>query len=139
MTNEKIVNYANYVSKVVGTSDPFIIASKLGINVLYKQYNKSVKGYYRKVFDKLYIIINSNFSKNAQRIICAHELGHALLHTDFYEPLISKHFEDCVLDKMEQQANMFAAALVFDQSKLRIEISQMNSFLIKSIFDANLY
>ena len=138
MKNKRIVNYAREIAGITGTRDPFEIASRLGINVEFRQYSKSVKGYCRKIFDRLYIIINSNYCKKSQKVICAHELGHAILHTDFSEVVSSMSFEDHDRDGMEYEANLFAAALLLNQKDLATDISQLSNYVLKGIFDANM-
>ncbi len=63
---------------------------------------------------KKYIFINSELSEFEQRVVCAHELGHAILHS-------SKKFE-FMLDRtslirksrVEEEANLFASWLLFN-------------------------
>jgi len=123
---------------MLSTADPFEIAESLGMSVEYRQYGKSVKGYFRKIFDRVFIVINSNYCGRSQRIICAHELGHALLHTDIPDRVTSMSFEDCNPDGFEHEANIFAAALLIDEEKLSCSISDMSNYIIKGIFDINM-
>ena len=138
MINKRIVVCAGEITGIVGTKDPFRIAEKLGINVEFRRYGKSVKGYYRKIYNKLYIIINSNYCKKSQKIICAHELGHAILHTDFSETVRSMAFEDYDRDGMEHEANLFAAAILLDQDELACDLSEMSNYILMGIFEANM-
>lgn len=138
MGYEGIVENARKIIKTFGTRDPFIIAEKLGIQIEYRTYGKGVKGYCTKVYDRLHIVINSRFDKKAQNIICAHELGHALLHINVLNPIFSASFEGDQKDAIEHEANIFAAALLLDEDTLNIKISSMSNYLIKGIFNANL-
>lgn len=63
-----------------GTRDPFQIAERLGINVLYCDGFGSLKGMYRVIKRNRYIFLNKDLGERMQRIVCAHELGHDQLH-----------------------------------------------------------
>ncbi|MFR2840661.1 MAG: ImmA/IrrE family metallo-endopeptidase [Zhenhengia sp.] len=63
------------------TRDPKRIAKDLNIHVRYLPY-ETTKGYFIKIKGNKFIIINSNLDEVTQTIVLAHELGHALLHSD---------------------------------------------------------
>lgn len=138
MTNEEIMGYVDNLCKILRTKDPFEIAERLGIKVEFRCYNKTIKGYYHKVFEKCYIIINSVFSNRAQKIICAHELGHALLHTGLHSQIEAKSFEFSDISEAEYEANFFAAVLLLDQEQLNVKLTNLSSYLIKSILKQNI-
>ena len=138
MEKKEIVKYAGEIRDYFGTSDPFRIAAQLGITVEFRRYSQAVKGYYRKIFEKLYIIINENYSCKSQKIICAHELGHALLHTDFTEKVASLSFEDYDADGLELEANLFAAALLIDQELLSSNLASLDNYILRGIFEENM-
>lgn len=77
------------------------------INGLY-QYHKGVK----------FIYINSNLSIEKQTVVCAHELGHALLHTKI-NVCFFKENTFFSTSKFEVQANMFAAELLLPDSLIQ--------------------
>ncbi|SKA89091.1 protein of unknown function [Clostridium sp. USBA 49] len=138
MGYERIVKNANEIIQTFGTKDPFIISEKLGIPIIYREYGSAIKGYCIKIFDKLHIVINSNFNLKAQKIICAHELGHALLHTEFLHPIFTASFDEGGNSELEHEANIFALALLLDEKSLNIKISDMSNYLIMGIFNDNL-
>lgn len=138
MGYERIVENAYCIREIFGTRDPFKIANELGILVEYHKYDKGIRGYCTKVFDKLFIVINSIYNDKAQRIICAHELGHAILHSEHLKPVFSAAFEGYEKDKLEYEANIFAAALLLDQDSLNTKISTMSNYALMSIFNENL-
>ena len=70
---------------------------------------QSCKGFFLVSSRCKLIVINSDLPESIQRIIIAHELGHAVLHSDsaisaFHEFAM---FDDT--DRMEYEANVFAA------------------------------
>jgi Zn-dependent peptidase ImmA (M78 family) len=134
MDKKEIVSLAKCIREVFNTNDPFNISKLLGIKVEYREYSRAVKGYYRKVFDDVYIVINKNYSLKEQKIICAHELGHALLHTDVAQHIIDEYYNGGDISVLEHEANIFALSLLLDE-ELDIEISSMSNYLIQNIFN----
>ncbi len=103
--------------KKYGTRDPFLLASCLNLNVKFLEYSDNTKGYYIKVKKNKFIIINSNLTEDEKRVVLAHEIGHAVMHS-------SKeiHFlrENTLFPKgrHENEANKFAAELLIDLNSI---------------------
>lgn len=103
--------------KKYGTRDPFLLASCLNLNVKFLEYSDNTKGYYIKVGKNKFIIINSNLTEEEKRVVLAHEIGHAVMHS-------SKeiHFlrENTLFPKgrHENEANKFAADLLIDLNSI---------------------
>lgn len=135
MNNESIIETVNNLIKIFETRDPFIIAEKIGINLKFRIYGKNIKGYCNNADGQVNIIINSTYDKQAQKIICAHELGHAFLHVDQFDSVFSVPFKKYKIDRVEHEANIFAAALLLNENDLDIEISKMSNYLIMEIFN----
>ncbi|MGN1081684.1 MAG: ImmA/IrrE family metallo-endopeptidase [Acutalibacteraceae bacterium] len=110
----------NKIKKLVesfGTNNPFIIAEKLGITVLYSELPDCTKGVCYTVEGHRIILINSSLDDCCSRSVCAHELGHALLHPDMnLRFLVNDTFFS--EGKLEKEADMFAAELLIDESEL---------------------
>jgi len=104
------LHLAREVVKVCGTNDPFIVADYLGIEVCYENLPSHIGGFFTRIFDSAYIVVNSEKPRAWQRAIAAHELGHALLHTQDHAFLATLNF--ATHSKVERQANQFAAALL---------------------------
>jgi Zn-dependent peptidase ImmA (M78 family) len=92
------------------TNDPFTIADLRGINVLDCPM-KSTFGYYTKYRRVQNIILNSNMPEELRRFVCAHELGHAICHTDLNTQWLKENTLFSV-DKVERQASSFAVELL---------------------------
>jgi Zn-dependent peptidase ImmA (M78 family) len=138
MNNESIIETVNNLIKIFGTRDPFLIAEKIGINLQFRVYSQNIKGYCNNANGNINIIINSTCDKAAQKIICAHELGHAILHVDHFDSVFSVPFKKYKIDRFEHEANIFAAALLLKKEDLEIEISKMSNYLIMGIFNSYL-
>lgn len=112
---QKIYTKALELVKKFGTRDPFEIAENLGITIMFREDFKNLKGMYKVILRNRYIFINSNLEPSMQALVCAHELGHDLLHRVF---LKSSVFQEFVLydmkSKPEYEANIFASELLLD-------------------------
>lgn len=93
-------------------SDPFRLCEMMGIKLIYQSLGRdanSCKGFFLESKRIQTITINSDLPHIIQKIIVAHELGHAVLHRRngihaFHEVTL---FDDSSL--MEKDANLFAA------------------------------
>lgn len=97
------------------TNDPFEIADIYNIHVSIEPLPAHIGGFYTLIFDYAYIVINSNKTFEWQKAICAHELGHALLHNQDHAFLAMNDF--VTQSKLEREANIFAATLLLDNEK----------------------
>ena len=92
-TNESITRRAMQLQRRFETRDPFRIAQQLGIDVIYTDRLKRLKGMYRVIKRNRFIILNSKNSGHMNRIVCAHELGHDQLHRRFDKEQAIKELE----------------------------------------------
>lgn len=99
-----------------GTSCPFKLSKIFKIGILYEDLG-TMMGYYSKDYRFKFIHINQNLPSRKQRFVCAHELGHALLHPDVNTPFLTQHtlFSK---SKVERQANAFAVELLMPDDLL---------------------
>ena len=102
------------------TRDPFVIAERLGIEVVFRNDFKRQKGAFKLILRQAFIFINANLSPYMQRMVCAHELGHAILHRNLGKSKMGLvEFE--ILDinsAAELEANLFAGELLLDEEEL---------------------
>ena len=84
MDAKDIKNFAEELKDYFHTNDPFALAEIFGIKVIInRMMSRDRKAYTIKTGDyPTCIIINGRYSGNSQIVLCAHELGHALLHND---------------------------------------------------------
>lgn len=102
--------------KKYGTRDPYKICKYLKIEIFYMDLG-NIKGIYKKTLTNKFIVINENLSEFFQKVVLAHELGHAILH-DSKE---IQALKDCDLfpkyvNYIEKEANIFAAELLYDEN-----------------------
>ncbi len=100
------------------TRDPFFICERLGVNVRYKDLG-SIKGIYTFYKRNRFIVVNSLLCDDEKKIVCAHELGHDLLHRNMAKNahLYDAHLNDLSL-KPEFEANVFAAELLISDDSV---------------------
>lgn len=110
------------------TNDPFKIAEKIGINVIYGEFERKIKGVYISNENEVIIAINSIFNKNKQKIILAHELGHHFLHNENFNLLRSRDlFPKYSIEEI--QANKFASELLIYNADTDSDyIKSLNSY-----------
>ena len=112
------------VSKLIkkfNTRDPFSIAKQLDIQLLFAELS-SYYGCYIYLKRHRCIIINNQLSPQLQRLVMAHELGHAILHKK-----VNCYFmrNKTLLNTtvFEREANTFSAYLLISDD----EIEQCNT------------
>lgn len=114
-----IKNKAEKLISNFKTNNPFKIIENYKNILVYKMPLKgNVRGLYQYQKGVKFIFINDNLSEPAQNMVCAHELGHAVLHTR----LNVCFFRDNTLfipNKFEVQANRFAAELLLPDELIR--------------------
>ena len=98
--------------------DPFRAAREKGISVLFRNDFTRQKGAYTAVAGQQFIFISGRISDEMQRIVCAHELGHALLHKNTRGLFLEFALFDTA-DRLEYEANIFAADFLLDDDEIR--------------------
>ena len=142
MKNAKeIISLARGIKQTWKTNDPYKIAKHLGIVVLHR--DNCIKDFTAQTvkFDgyPTIISINNAYTDFSKKVLCAHELGHALLHEDSLN-----HFATTsknVTTNVEHEANLFAIALLTDPNindTLDVPLSSMNNYLLKTIMEHNI-
>ncbi|PES11553.1 hypothetical protein CN501_19355 [Bacillus cereus] len=112
-----IKNTVQQLCKKHNTKDPFELAQRLNINIFFHDLHEEINGFYKYEKRNKFIAINSNLSSTMQRTVCAHELGHAVLHPNANTPFLRKNTLLSV-DKLEIEANTFAALLLIDENSI---------------------
>ena len=116
-----------------GTFNPFEIAENKGI-VIQMEPLGTIRGYYSKALRTKFIHINCDLDEYQQKFTCAHELGHALLHPDLSTPFLRESTLFSV-DKLEVEANRFAACLCYPPNLLAEEYDGCTTAQIAEILN----
>lgn len=106
-----IKKFANKLAAAHDTRNPFRIASENHIHILYEELGENL-GYFSQLFRIKTIRINGHADPFLYPFICAHELGHALLHPHAGAHAFNRNsfIANC---KIEKEANQFAVELLF--------------------------
>ncbi len=114
-------NYREKVKSLVRkfkTRDPFTIAKELGIIIKFKYLSDDYpKGMFTKILRRKFIVLNMSkiLNENELRVVIAHELGHAVLHSSDTAFFLHDH-TFYSRGRFEKEANYFAAELLIDLS-----------------------
>ena len=113
-----IYDLVNSTIKEHGTRDPFELCRCLGV-VCSIDYLGSLSGLFTYIDDSPVIIISRDLGREEARLACAHELGHYFLHSAIAKEQVLKEFEIFNMkDKVEYDANIFAAHLLIDDDEV---------------------
>lgn len=134
MRQDEIIQLVKSIKKQYNTN-PIEICKKIGIQINYTNLKPNMYPAYTIVGKRTIIRLNSHFTLNSQKVLCAHELGHALMHKD----KIINHFNDDHNGIYEYEANLFSVALLFDEKDFEIDIRKMDNYLLKSLLDLNIH
>lgn len=116
-----------------GTNNLFEICRKLKIEVKFAELG-NVKGFYNCILRNKYIVLNQNLTGICLQVVLAHELGHALLHSDRCTRFMMDYTKIIRTAKQEREANEFAAYLL--EGILREErIPEEELFLKREILE----
>lgn len=99
------------------TRDPFRLADALGYVVI-RTPLRGIRGFYQHIKRCQIIYIDSALDDAAARFVCAHELGHSLLHRGYNRIFMDAHTY-FPTKKYEIEANKFAVDLLFEDDDLR--------------------
>ena len=114
---ERIEKLVRYCTTKFGTNDPYLIAEYLGIHVMQAPLG-NIPGMYKYIEHSKWIFINNeNGNMDENKIVMAHELGHALMHWKENCCFMSHHTL-LLTSKIERHANLFAAVLLINDELL---------------------
>lgn len=99
------------------TRDPFELCDAMDIRIRYMDLGNSIKAFYFYQSRIKNIVINIHADPHARHILCAHELGHSVLHGEL---AAMRGFQELelfdYLVPTEYEANLFAAELLIDDA-----------------------
>ena len=106
----EIKEYALKIAEKHATTNPFEIARRKNIIVLFEDLGNTL-GFYNTYKRFKFIHINNQINETTQQFVCAHELGHAVLHPKANTPFLRNQTFFSV-DRLEIEANTFAVELL---------------------------
>jgi Zn-dependent peptidase ImmA (M78 family) len=122
--------------------DIFMICEKEGLKVEYFKSERNSKEYeidgafFRK---ENKILINSTRPAKQVAFILAHELGHAVMHTDVERDILLRNGKSSSADYLEKKANKFAACLLMPEHMIKQEMDKWGLSSTHTPILANLF
>ena len=113
----RIIEAAEAVLKEYGGRDIFETAENSGAKVWQRSLG-SLKGFYICENQSRYIVINEALDDTLKKVVCAHELGHDMLHRELSAGGIRENTLFLDSNKTEREANLFAACVLISDSEL---------------------
>ncbi|MBG9616184.1 ImmA/IrrE family metallo-endopeptidase [Bacillus cereus] len=114
--NNNIKKQVQDLIKEHGTNNPFKIAKHRNIELIFEDL-QHIYGYYLYCRRVQIIHINCTLKEFIQKYVCAHELGHAVRHTDDNTAFLSQNTLFST-DKFEIEANTFAVELLLPDDEI---------------------
>lgn len=101
------------------TRDPFRIAEDNGVFIRFCDEFNVLKGMYKIIKRNRFIFINSNLPEYLQKIVCAHEMGHDILHRHLAKSVALQEFMLYdMTSRPEYEANMVAADILLNDDEV---------------------
>lgn len=108
---------ADALAQKFGTRDPFRIAEELGI-IIIRTPLTGIRGFYQFIKRCKIIYLDSGLDEYTERFVCAHELGHAVLHRN-HNRIFLDTCTSLKSSRYEREADRFAVDLLYDDDDLR--------------------
>lgn len=104
---------ARKIIQITGTRDPFEICDRLDILVIKCVLPPNINGFYNRIGDYRIIYINDSIPYWQEKVVCGHELGHAIMHEEYNFIFM---IQNCILPmaKFEKEADLFCAEILID-------------------------
>lgn len=131
MLYDSVCGAVEKIRRTTESSDPIRVCKEKGILVLPQSLGlevDAIKGFYYTRRRIKTITVNSDLPSVMQRIIVAHELGHACLHADSG---INEFHDIGLFDESsikEKEANLFAAEFLLDDDEVLDVLNGDNTF-----------
>ncbi|MDT2436436.1 ImmA/IrrE family metallo-endopeptidase [Enterococcus avium] len=118
MRRNEIRKKLNSLIKKYGTTDPFTLCDKLGIDLDFDDLEDGIMGY-RVVFYRIpCIVLSNNNTDEENKDTCAHELGHHVCGHDTNVEKLKRSNRGFVSFGVEYEANSFMVDLLLINANL---------------------
>ena len=116
---------ADKLAKRFFTRDPFVLARAMD-RIVVERPLRGVRGYYQHMEKCHMIFVSDKLSGFERQFVCAHELGHSILHADINAIFFDGHTH-FVKEKYETEADRFALDLIMPDDRFS-EYMGMSSY-----------
>ena len=124
--SEEIYHKAGKLLHRCKTRDALQIARELGIYLHFVGEFRNLLGMYTYQQKERHILLNANLDEFLMQMVCAHEIGHDILHRDKAKGnrVLSEFVLFDMRTAVEYEANAFAAHLLIDNDELTDYLQQ---------------
>lgn len=129
LSTDYIIRAVEKLERRYGTRDPYELCGSLGIHIRKMDLKKKLKGFFFYQSRIANIVIDSNVNEVLERILIAHELGHAVLHKEIAMMVGFQEME--VFDSTsttEDEANLFSAELLLTDEEVLEQLEERSFF-----------
>lgn len=124
-TTAEIVKIVNKLIDRCGTRDPYKVAKELGINIIYRDFEKQ-RGAYKVILKNRFVFLKNGMHPVVEQIVLWHEIGHDVLHRQ--EAVAVGGFKEFNIfdmreNRMEYEANIFASQASLPDDTIRKAVS----------------
>ncbi len=123
---QRIIDASEEVLRDFGGKSIFRTAENSGAKVWLRPLG-TLKGFYLFEGGCRYIVINEELDSVTKAVVCAHELGHDMLHRELSDSGIREATLFLANNKTEREANLFAANILISDSDILEELPYHNS------------
>lgn len=127
-----VKEHVSIIKRKANTGDVFELIDYFNINVIETDLGSSTLGMYRYIKRNKFIFLNNDLEHYQKKFVLAHELGHAILHSDLNCFFLEKKTL-YLKNKFEIEANKFAVELLVSDNDLKelegYTIEQMSAIL----------
>lgn len=119
MTLQKIYRLGEELVADANSRNPFQIADEIGLQIQMVKDFTVLKGVYMILHEVPWAFINDNLDEQLKRIVCAHEIGHHVLHQDLVRQTMLQEFS--LFDRQnrpEYEANVLAAEVLLPDTEV---------------------
>lgn len=119
-TTAEIVKKANKIVADCDTRDPYKAAKELGIQLLYRDFDKQ-RGAYKVIMRNRFVFLKTDMHPVVEKIVLWHEIGHDILHRN--EAIKAGGFKEFNIfdmreNRMEYEANIFASQATLEDETI---------------------
>lgn len=122
----------DYIFKIVDallrkykTNDVYELAERAGLKLWFRPLG-NLKGLYTVERKSRYIVVNDELDDITMKVVCAHELGHDMLHRGLAGGGIRETTMYLDNNRTEREANLFAANILISDSRILSEMQYTN-------------
>lgn len=117
---KKIERIAANLAQKYGTASPFELCDYLDIDVIYQELPQCVRGFFIKILKSFVVVINNTVDEDEARVVCAHELGHIILHSETNSISLNSRTHLCT-SKYEHEADLFAVNFLLQNETFSLD------------------